>query len=128
MKRLVLASLIGMALALSACRSKSQLAGLAADTDNAYLANGNCARRTAQRRAATLVVSKSSGQAFISTQPWPGWRSGCQCGYRQEFTAWIRKPTRELAAPLVADNHCRPPLVVEDTIMATNNGSRTRPS
>jgi outer membrane protein assembly factor BamB len=130
MKRLALLSLIGMAaLALSACGTATKVSwpGLAADANNAYLANGNLlhAARLSDGLQLWSFPEKSSGQAFISNPVIApdGQVLIASAGTDNGVYSLDPQTGREnWPAPLVADNHwVAPPLVVGDTLYAANN-------
>jgi eukaryotic-like serine/threonine-protein kinase len=130
MKRMELFVLIGVgALALSACGTPSNVnwPGLAADGQNAYLANGNLvyAVRLSDGLKLWQYPEKSSGQMYYSN---PVVTAGGQVligssGTDYGLVSLDGATGRETwAAPLLADNHwVAPPLVVADTVYAVNN-------
>ena len=133
MKRLALLSLFALAaLALSACGTPTNVSwpGLAADSENAYLANGSLvyAIRISDGMKLWQYPERSAGQVFHSNpvlapdgQLLVG-SSGTDNGMVSLDPATGRE---NWAAPLVADNHwVAPPLIVGDTIYAANkNGT-----
>lgn len=130
MKRLAFFFLIGTAaLALSACGTATKVSwpGLAADADNAYLAEGSTvyAARLSDGIKVWTFPDKSSGQSFISnpTIAPDGQVLVASAGTDKGLYSLDPKTGREnWAGPLVADNHwVASPLVVGDTIYAPNN-------
>jgi outer membrane protein assembly factor BamB len=133
MKRLALFSLIGLtALALSACSAAVNVSwpGLAADANNAYLANSHTVDAVRLNDALKLwsFPEKSSGQLFISNPTiGPGGEilvssAGTDNGLYSLDAATGRE---NWAAALTADNHwVASPLVLGDTIYAANNNGK----
>src|SRR5574340_18385 len=130
MKRLALFSLIGLtALALSACSAATNVSwpGLAADANNAYLANGHAVDAVRLNDALKLwsFPEKSSGQLFISnpTVAPDGQILVSSAGTDNGLYSLDPATGREnWAAPLAADNHwVASPLVLGDTVYAANN-------
>jgi outer membrane protein assembly factor BamB len=130
MNRLSLISLLASgAMLLSACGAQQNLSwpGLAADAENAYLASGSFvyAVRLSDGAKAWQYPEKAGSQVFYSNpvlasdgQLLVG-SAGSDNGMVSLDTATGRETW---AAPLVADNHwVAPPLVVGDTIYASNN-------
>ena len=130
MKRLALLSLIAIgALALSACGTPTNVSwpGLAADAENAYLANGNLvyAVRLSDGLKLWQYPEKSAGQVFFSNPVVApdGQVLVGSAGKDNGIVSLNPATGREnWAAPLVANNHwIASPLVVGDTIYAANN-------
>lgn len=130
MKRLAFFSLVGLAaLALSACGTPVNVSwpGLAADADNAYLANGNLlyAVRLSDGLEMWRYPEKSAGQIFHSNPVIApdGQLLVGSAGNDNGIVSLDPATGREnWAAPLVADNHwIASPLVVGDTLYAVNN-------
>ncbi len=130
MKRLALFTLIVLAaLALSACGAAPNVSwpGLAADANNAYLANGHVlyAARLSDGLKLWSFPEKSGAQVFVSN---PVIGTGGQvlvasAGADNGVYSLDPANGREnWAAPLVANNHwVASPLVVGDTVYAANN-------
>jgi outer membrane protein assembly factor BamB len=130
MKRPVLFSLIGLAaLGLSACGTAPNVSwpGLAADANNAYLANGNVlhAVRLADGLKLWSFPEKSSGQVLISNPVVASDGRVLVASAGADNAVYSLDSTTGLenwAAPLVASNHwVASPLVLGDTIYAANN-------
>jgi outer membrane protein assembly factor BamB len=130
MKRLAFFSLIGLAaLALSACGTPTNVSwpGLAADAENAYLANGNLvyAVRLSDGLKLWAYPEKSAGQVFHSNPVITpdGQVLVGSAGNDNGIVSLDPATGREnWAAPLVANNHwIASPLVVGDTVYAANN-------
>jgi outer membrane protein assembly factor BamB len=130
MKRLALFSLIGLAaLALSACGAAPNQSwpGLAADANNAYLANGNIlyAARLSDGLKLWSFPEKSAGQVLISnpTIGPDGQVLVASAGADNGIYSLDPATGREnWAAPLTANNHwVASPLVLGDTVYAPNN-------
>ncbi|MFH1185776.1 MAG: PQQ-binding-like beta-propeller repeat protein [Chloroflexota bacterium] len=130
MKRLALLSLIGLAaLALSACGTPTNVSwpGLAADAENAYLANGNLvyAVRLSDGLKLWQYPEKSGGQVYHSNPVLTpdGQLLLGSAGTDNGIVSLDPATGREnWAAPLVANNHwIASPLVVGETIYAANS-------
>ena len=130
MKRLALLSLIGLtALVLSACGTPTNInwPGLAADAENAYLANGNLvyAVRLSDGMKLWQYPEKSAGQVFYSNPVLApdGQLLIGSAGTDNGMVSLDPATGREnWAAPMVANNHwVASPLVVGGTIYAANN-------
>jgi outer membrane protein assembly factor BamB len=130
MKRLALFSLFGAAaLALSACGTPTNVSwpGLAADAENAYLANGNLvyAVRLSDGLKLWQYPEKSAGQVFHADPVLTpdGQLLVGSAGPDNGLVSLDPATGREnWAAPLVANNHwIAAPLVVGETIYAANN-------
>lgn len=130
MKRLALFSLVGLtALALSACGTPLNVSwpGLAADKENAYLANGNAvyAVRLSDGLKLWQYPEKSAGQVFISNPVVApdGQILVGSAGTDNGMVSLDPATGKETwAAPLVANNHwVASPMVLGDTLYAANN-------
>lgn len=130
MKHVAFFSLVGLAaLGLSACGTPTNVSwpGLAADAENAYLANGNVvyAVRLSDGMKLWQYPEKSAGQVFISN-PVVGPDGQIlvgSAGPDNSIVSLDPATGREnWAAPLVADNPwVASPLVEGDTVYAANN-------
>ena len=130
MKRLAFLLLIGLAaLTLSACGTPTNVSwpGLAADTENAYLANGNLvyAVRLSDGLKLWQYPEKSAGQIYHSDPVLTpdGQLLIGSAGKDNGIVSLDPATGREnWAAAIVANNHwIASPLVVGDTIYAANN-------
>jgi outer membrane protein assembly factor BamB len=130
MKRLTLIPLLALgAVLLSACgaQQNSSWPGLAADGENAYLANGQFvyAVRLSDGAKVWQYPEKAGAQVFYSNPVVTpdGQLLVGSAGTDNGMVSLDMATGRETwAAPLVANNHwVAPPLVVADTIYAANN-------
>jgi outer membrane protein assembly factor BamB len=130
MKRLVLLSLIVLtALALTACGTPTNASwpGLAADAENAYLANGSLVYAVRLNDGAKIwqYPEKSAGQVFYSNPVvTPDGQVLVGSAGRDYGIVSLNPATgrENWAAPMVADNHwIASPLVVGETIYAANS-------
>ena len=130
MKRLALFPILGLAsLALSACSAAitTSWPGLAADANNAYLANGHTvyAVRLSDGLKLWSFPEKAGGPLFISNPVITPDGQVLVSSAGTDYGLYSLDPgtgRENWAAPLTADNHwVASPLVVGDTVYAANN-------